>query len=276
MENPLVLMAYPSASGKNVTISPRRCYSHAEPIYDSEIAVQAMPGTGLFNDTTYIFNGVCSNCRSWPSKGKIDISNTAQEMSYGTGPSGDIRSDDPRESVKVHWNYGSFTMDMVHATGTGGVPEIPASENVTSVGAVQQSAETGHVDTKAILHAVLMILAFVGMWPFGILVLRVGGSVRWHAINQGVAFGVVFIGAILGFIISPSYNRVSTHPQAVIASFRSKWRTAAYGNPASRVCLLTSLITEQKVQHGAPDHRHLRLHLWHCPACARVLASPRL
>ncbi|KAI3322332.1 iron reductase domain protein [Xylariaceae sp. AK1471] len=205
--NPLVLMAYPSASGKNVTISPRRCYTHSEPVYDSEIDVQALPGTGLFNDTTYIFNGVCSNCRSWPSKGKIDISSTAQDMAYGIGPSGDTRSNDPQESVKVHWNYGSFTMDLVHATGAGGVPEIPASENVTSVGVVQQLAKTGHVDTRAILHAVFMILAFVGMWPFGILVLRVGGSVRWHAINQGAAFGVVLIGAILGFVMSPSYNR---------------------------------------------------------------------
>ncbi|TGJ79066.1 hypothetical protein E0Z10_g9690 [Xylaria hypoxylon] len=205
--NPLVLMAYPSASGHNVTISPRRCYGHSEPVYDSEIDVKALPGTGLFNDTTYVFNGVCSNCRSWSRDGKIDISSTAQEMVYAMGPSADTRSDNPRESVKVHSSYGSFAMDLVHATGTGGVPVIPASENVTSVGAVQRLTKTGYADKKAILHAVFMILAFVGIWPFGILVLRVGGSVRWHAINQVVAFGLVLIGAILGFVISTSYNR---------------------------------------------------------------------
>ncbi|KAI0451188.1 hypothetical protein F5B21DRAFT_488031 [Xylaria acuta] len=205
--NPLVLMAYPSASGKNVTISPRRCYGHSEPIYDSDIDIEALPGTGLLNDTTFVFNGLCSNCRSWPRNGKIDISSTAQEMAYATGRSSDTRSNDPRASVKIHWSYGSFTMDLIHATGTGGVPEIPPNENITSVGAVQQSAASGYVDKKAILHAVFMILTFVGIWPFGILVLRVGGSTRWHAINQTVAFGLVLIGSILGFVISTSYNR---------------------------------------------------------------------
>ncbi|KAI0399800.1 hypothetical protein F4802DRAFT_587782 [Xylaria palmicola] len=205
--NPLVLMAYPSASGENVTISPRRCYGHSEPVHDPGIVVRALPGTGLFNDTTFVFNGVCGNCRAWPHGGKIDASSTGQEMIYATGPSGDTRSDGPRASVKMHWSYGSFTMDLVRATGAGGVPVIPASENVTSVGAVQRSASTGHVDRKAILHAVFMIFAFVGVWPLGILILRVGGSVRWHAINQAVAFGLVLVGAILGFVISTSYNR---------------------------------------------------------------------
>ena len=208
--NPLVLMAYPSKSGDNVTISARRSYGQSEPVYDPKIDVQALPGTGLFNDTTFIFNGVCGNCRSWSHGGGIDISSSAQQMIYATGPVGDTHSDDLRASFKIHSSYGSFTMDLVRATGgAGSVPEIPTNENVTSVGAVQQSAETGYTDYKAILHAVFMILAFVGIWPFGILVLRVGNSPRWHAINQTVAFGLVLVGAILGFVISMSYNRVS-------------------------------------------------------------------
>lgn len=173
--------------------------------------MKTLSGTGLLNDTTFVFNGVCSNCRSWSRNGNLDVSSTSQEMAYATGPSGDTMSDNPRESVKIHESYGSFSMDLARATGTGGVPEIPASENVTSVGAVQQLSKTGYVDKRAILHAVFMIFAFVGIWPFGILVLRVGGSVRWHGINQAVAFGLVLIGAILGFVISTSYNRVSSH-----------------------------------------------------------------
>ncbi|KAI1360390.1 hypothetical protein F5Y08DRAFT_317497 [Xylaria arbuscula] len=205
--NPLVLMAYPSKHGDNVTMSPRRSYGHSEPVYDPAIDVRALEGTGLFNDSTLIFNGVCSNCRSWSRDGSIDVTSSAQQMIYASGPVGYTRSDDPRASFKAHSSYGSFTMDLVRATGSDGVPEIPTNENVTSAGAVQRSEETGYVDKKAILHAVFMILAFVGIWPFGILVLRVGNSPRWHAINQVVAFGLVLIGAILGFVISVSYNR---------------------------------------------------------------------
>ncbi|KAI0811480.1 hypothetical protein GGR55DRAFT_643299 [Xylaria sp. FL0064] len=206
--NPLVLMAYPSASGTNVTLSPRQCHDHTEPVYNASIAVTALPGTGLLNDTTFVYNGVCANCRAWSHGGKIDVASAAQEMAYAMGPTQDVRSDDLRLSVKMHSDYGAFTMDLVRATGSGagGVPVIP-HENVTSDGAVLQSSETGQIDSKAVLHAVFMVLAFVGMWPFGILVLRVGGSVKWHGVNQSVAFGLVFVGSILGFIISTTYNR---------------------------------------------------------------------
>ncbi|KAI0430689.1 hypothetical protein F5Y09DRAFT_306994 [Xylaria sp. FL1042] len=206
--NPLVLMAYPSASGTNVTLSPRRCTGHTEPVYDADVAVTALAGTGLFNDTTFIYNGVCANCRAWSHGGKIDVGSAAQEMVYAMGPAQDIHSDDKSLSVKMHSDYGVFTMDLVRAAGgDAGVPVIPQSENVTSEGAVLKMSETGHVDSKAVLHAVFMVLAFVGMWPFGILVLRVGGSVRWHGVNQAVAFGLVFVGAVLGFVISTTYNR---------------------------------------------------------------------
>ncbi|KAI1348924.1 hypothetical protein F5Y01DRAFT_290746 [Xylaria sp. FL0043] len=206
--NPLVLMAYPSASGTNVTLSPRQCHDHAEPVYDAGIAVSALSGTGLFNDTTFVYNGVCANCRAWSHGGKIDVASAAQEMAFAMGPVQDVRSDDLRLSVKMHSDYGAFTMDLVRATGGGddGVPVIP-HENVASDGAVLLSSETGQIDSKAVLHAVFMVLAFVGMWPFGILVLRVGGSVKWHAVNQSVAFGLVLVGAILGFVISTTYNR---------------------------------------------------------------------
>lgn len=257
--NPLVLMAYPSASGENVTISPRRCNGHSEPIYDSEINIETLPGTGILNDTTFVFNGLCTNCRSWSRNGKIDISSTAQEMAYATGASSDTRSNNPSESVKIHWSYGSFTMDLVHATGAGGIPEIPANENITSVGATQQSATSGYSDKKAVLHAVFMILTFVGIWPFGILVLRVGGSVRWHAINQVVAFGLVLIGSILGFVISTSYNRVSQFSFSVATClFKSI-------SIFERYSVLWGLFadfrfTEPQIQYGASDNRHLRLH----------------
>ncbi|KAI0972345.1 hypothetical protein F4678DRAFT_58461 [Xylaria arbuscula] len=205
--NPLVLMAYPSASGDNVTMSPRRCHGHTEPVHDASIDVRALPGTGVVNDTTFVFNGVCSNCRVWSRDGNVDVQSAAQEMVYAMGPTDGEQSDDTALSVKMHASYGAFTMDLVRATGAGGVPVIAANENITSVGAVQQLSVTGHVDSKAILHAVFMVLAFVGIYPIGILVLRVGGSVRWHAINQVVAFGLVLVGAILGFVISTTYNR---------------------------------------------------------------------
>ncbi|KAI0842533.1 putative iron reductase domain protein [Hypoxylon sp. FL0890] len=206
MAGALMLIMYPSKSNNNVTMSPRLATGHREPVYAPEIKVEALAGTGLANGT-YTFNGRCSNCRSW-STGNIDIVSKSQNMLYATGePTGYLKSDAFDVPLKFHYNYGTFTMDMVHATGPGGVPTIDQSEDSTLVGTVQGLDEEGRKDMKAIAHAVFMVLVFVGFFPFGSFVLRLGGFVRWHAVNQGFAFILAIIGSSLGFAISNTYNR---------------------------------------------------------------------
>ncbi|CAJ2503233.1 Uu.00g106270.m01.CDS01 [Anthostomella pinea] len=206
MAGSLILMAYASSSGQNVTISPRLAHGHSEPVHAPEIDIEALPGTGLVNETTYVFNGRCGNCRTW-TNGQIDVSSTAQNMLYATGDQGDMKSYDAAAPLRMHWSYGTFTMDLVHATGPGGVPTITADEDTRSVAAVQGLSKTGKRDSAAVAHAVIMVPVFVGIYPLGILVLRLGDWVRWHAVNQGVAVVLFIVGAGLGFKISGSYNR---------------------------------------------------------------------
>lgn len=163
-----------------------------------------------------MFNGFCANCRLWEGGGALDVKSRSQDMAFavGGGGEGELRSDDPEVSVRAHWGFGSFTMDLVRATGIGGVPVISEegghNDNVTADGVVMGLERSGYRDVRAVVHALVMIFAFVGVWPFGVLVLRVGGSVRWHGVTQVVAFVLVFVGAVLGFLISMSYNRVSS------------------------------------------------------------------
>ncbi|ORY65457.1 uncharacterized protein BCR38DRAFT_368758 [Pseudomassariella vexata] len=206
MAGSLILMAYSSASGKNVTLSPRLAYGHSEPVYTSGINVEALPGTGLINETTYVFNGKCTNCRSW-NGGSVDVSSKEQNCLYATGPDGNIDSDDLDAPLQMHWNYGTFTMDMVHATGPGGLPVINTEEDSESIAATQGLSVFKKKDVAATVHAIMMIFCFFGLMPFGILILRVGGFVRWHAINQGLALIGVTVGVALGIHISFFYNR---------------------------------------------------------------------
>lgn len=206
MAGALMLVMYPSKSQKNVTLSPRIATGHTEPVYAPEIRVEALAGTGLDNDT-YIFNGRCSNCRSW-STGRIDIASKSQNMLYATGePTNYLNTDALDGPLKIHYNYGTFTMDMAHATGPAGVPTIDRGENSALVGTVQGLDEEGRKDMKAMAHAIIMVLVFVGLFPFGSFVLRLGGWVRWHAVNQGFALILAIIGSSLGFAISKTYNR---------------------------------------------------------------------
>ncbi|KAI1416118.1 putative iron reductase domain protein [Hypoxylon sp. FL1857] len=206
MAGSLMLVMYPSKSGKNVTLSPRIATGHTEPVYAPEIKVEALAGTRLDNDT-YIFNGRCSNCRSW-STGKINVTSRSQSMLYATGePTGYLKTDAFDGPLKIHYNYGTFTMDMVNATGPGAVPTIDRSKDSALIGTVQGLDKEGMKDMKAVAHAIIMVLVFVGLFPFGSFVLRLGGWVRWHAVNQGFALILAIIGSSLGFAISKTYNR---------------------------------------------------------------------
>ncbi|KAI1098470.1 putative iron reductase domain protein [Jackrogersella minutella] len=208
MAGALMLVVYPSASGKNVTLSPRIATGHTEPVYAPDIKIEALAGTGLDNDT-FIFNGKCSNCRSWfDGSGKINVVSKSQNMLYATGEARSYLTTDAFDApLKMHYNYGTFTMDMVHATGPGGVPTIDRSVNSKLVATVQGLSKEGKKDLVAMAHAVIMVLVFVGLFPFGSFVLRFGGWVRWHGINQTFALLLAFIGSILGFVISKTYNR---------------------------------------------------------------------
>jgi hypothetical protein len=208
MSGALVLMMYADSTGNNITISPRISYDTTEPVYSPDIDIETLPGTGLIDDSTYIFNGRCRNCRAW-NIGRIDVTNPQQSMIYATGESGWLRSDDLQVSTQRHWSYGDFTMDLVRATGPAQVPVITPSEDTGLVGSIQGLNETGDKDLVGMLHAVLMVFCFIGLFPFGVLILRLGRWVRWHWINNVVALLFAVLGSGLGFKLSTTYNRVS-------------------------------------------------------------------
>jgi hypothetical protein len=55
---------------------------------------------------------------------------------------------------------------------------------------------------------ITVVFCFVGLFPLGILFLRIGNMVRGHAIIQGIALLGVVAGAALGITLSFQYNRV--------------------------------------------------------------------
>lgn len=246
MPGTLVFMIYSSASADNVTFSPRLATGHTEPDYYPGLDYETLTDkTGLVNDTTYVYSAVCRNCRSWPG-GSIDVNSTAQEFIFATGPIGDERSDNQRESVRLHYEHGTFTMDMTHATGPAGPATLNSTtadndEGATLVGKVTEGMD----DWVTIVHAVFMVGCFVGLMPFGILILRVGKWTRLHGLNQGVAMVGVIVGVGLGIKSSTLYTRVS----------------CSQGDIATSMPAADSAFAVQELQHRSPDHRSYRLHI---------------
>ncbi len=94
MKGALVFMMFQNKAGTNATLSPRISSRSVEPGWSPDFKVQALPGTGVDDAAeTLVFNGRCSNCRSW-SGGSLDVTSAHEPFIYAVGPEGDLRSDD--------------------------------------------------------------------------------------------------------------------------------------------------------------------------------------
>jgi hypothetical protein len=117
MENSLMLVMYANQRSDNVTISPRIGRKNGEPTFTDKIKLEMLPGTMLDgNESMMIVRALCRNCRS-----HFDVKDTKQNMIYAFGH-GALFSNSPSANLKRHVRYGHFSIDMVAATGTGGVP----------------------------------------------------------------------------------------------------------------------------------------------------------
>lgn len=202
MDNSLIFMAYSDSSGKNITLSPRLSYGHVEPSYTNNITVEVLPGTQI-SDGNYTVNAMCMNCRSWKG-GSIDPTNTAAKFIYATGPGGNLKSNSLTAGIKRHDLYGAFTMDLTKAFGVKGVPVIQFADGTGTV----QTQDNSDRDLAPPAHAVLMILAFVGMMPVAVMVLRILNSPKWHGVAQTGSALVALLGTVVGIKAGMQYNRV--------------------------------------------------------------------
>jgi hypothetical protein len=206
MAGSLIFIAYTSSSGTNVTVSPRLPSNHVEPEYTPDIQFTLLADSSV-NNNTFTANVKCSNCRGKIANTNVDLdfTSTSQKMCYASGPAGDIQSDSPTANLRRHSSYGSFTVDMQKASGPGGIAAVPIVK-VPDAGATETSNKSDH-DFSPALHAAIMIFAFLCLMPFGVIILRVLGWVKWHAINQTFAAILTLIGAGLGIYIGQMYNR---------------------------------------------------------------------
>jgi hypothetical protein len=113
----------------------------------------------------------------------------------------------PIAMIQRHVVYGSFTMDMTQASSSlasqaNGEDGMWASSGASSAFDVSKDFDLG-----CVIHAVVMCLAFVIVFPFGALFLRLL-SVRVHYLVQLTASLLVFIGLGTDIYVSMEYNKV--------------------------------------------------------------------
>jgi RsiW-degrading membrane proteinase PrsW (M82 family) len=96
-------------------------------------------------------------------------------------------------------------MNMVQATGDGGVPGPSTAMNGTAlVGGLIMDG-----DKASILHAVLFAFAILIMFPFNVILVGFFRTTKLHMWFSGLIMVFVVTAFALGIYVSGEYNRVS-------------------------------------------------------------------
>jgi hypothetical protein len=221
MKDALIFAAYASENGTGVTISPRVATRHAEPSYAEDIHLEQLwpsdlnSSNTIGNDGRLRVDAVCRNCTTWLSgQRQLDLKSASAPFILALGPDKTMRSSSLTAFMRRHSEYGHFTMNMTAATSVdeGSIPQ-PNGKNGTY--ALQHASETKGMTFQSnkapAAHALIMIAAFVFLFPLGSLLIRVIHKALWHGAVQVLALFMILIGFGLGIYLSTQQNKVLRH-----------------------------------------------------------------
>jgi MFS superfamily sulfate permease-like transporter len=113
-------------------------------------------------------------------------------------------SDSPSANLKRHVRYGHFTMNMLAATGMGGVPAKSNAPNGVSMGDL-----TRDHDRANLAHAVIGCLALFVLWPLNVVFAGFFKNIKIHVVVTIIIMAFLVVSYALGGVTSAQYNRVS-------------------------------------------------------------------
>lgn len=188
-----IFVAYLSADGTNVTVSPRLGVGHVEPAHEDGQGGQItlLEGSGVA-DGVMTANVECTNCNSWTGGSTNFASNNAMWI-FASKSGTPIQSDDLNADISFHDDYGVFNWDMSMAQGgnAGVNPFVTSAVNTpatTTTNTTTTMASGGVPDSYIIAHAALACLAVAFVLPIGGILIRVANfpSAMW--VHTGIQY----------------------------------------------------------------------------------------
>ncbi|KAK4202408.1 hypothetical protein QBC40DRAFT_276694 [Triangularia verruculosa] len=215
MANSLILVIYPSADHRSVTVSPRFTDGNTEPTHQP-LKITLHSGTELSPTTGQMTaNGTCHGCRNLHTTSRDSNSIASQKdaipsdvqtapVMFAVGPnSGAFSSDDLDARIRRHVAHGIFNIDIAKSTGPGGVG---TPTNVTQhVSFPDDDSSLKKSSNKAATaHGILFAIVALAIAPFDTLVAAFLGR-RWpklHVVTGSTYFLFVLGAMIPGIVIS--------------------------------------------------------------------------
>lgn len=103
-------------------------------------------------------------------------------------------------------------MDMVQATGAGGVPDA----STTMSGAALAGPQVSDGDKASPGHGFLMALVALVLIPFDVIIIGLFNWPKLHILTSSLSLFVVLTATGLGIYVSTEFNRVRRHPEAYV------------------------------------------------------------
>ncbi|KAK0670076.1 hypothetical protein QBC41DRAFT_248430 [Cercophora samala] len=212
MANSLMLVMYPSADRKSVTVSPRFTNGNTEPTH-RPVRITLHPGTELTTQMTA--NGTCHSCRNLqaaPFNPSIPANSPTAPVMFAVGPSsGAFSSDDLDARIRRHVAHGIFNIDVFKSTGSGGVgTPTNVTQHVTFPDGDSSLKKSSNKAATA--HGILFAIAALAIAPFDTLVAAFLGR-RWpklHIASGSIYFLFVLGAMVPGIVISGQHVLTAT------------------------------------------------------------------
>ena len=188
-------------SGDNVTVSPRSGVGHTEPLYNPAAQISVLNGSGV-HGPMITANIKCDNCLNW-GVASMNPNSSSSSWIWGVRYGMPLNSRSLSAKILQHDVMGVQTVDLQNATGPTSVN--PFADLVsTSIGAnADYPFAESEFRGKKIAHGVLMIFAFVCLFPLSALVLPLSSSSNAVTIHAGLQlFALIVAIAGLGLGIS--------------------------------------------------------------------------
>lgn len=215
MQGANIFIVYASADGNNVTVSPRAGVEHVEPLYNSQARLSVLDGSGISNGIITA-NIRCDSCITW-SGGHEDTTASSSPWVWALKYGNPLQTNNLSAPIIIHDASGVAALNLQKATGgTADNPFLGSSSTANSSGQAVSSDNSPSIHKKRIAHAVIMITAFVIMFPSFALVLHAfpSHSIVWvHAFLQLFTLALAIAGLGLGISMATELELVKTyHP----------------------------------------------------------------
>ncbi|KIW24021.1 uncharacterized protein PV07_09760 [Cladophialophora immunda] len=192
MHDSLMFIIYPSGQGNGVTLSVRTSSGHDTPepvsgvnatVLNSEVENGKMTATiQWYQSSSHKFN-------------KVDVTRTKQSWIWAVGPNEQVQSNSIDAEIDQHSHYGVFFVDMTATQNA--VATVPSISGTSSVSA---EGQPDYYHGLVYAHAILLGVAFVIVFPVGVLGLRWRWSIAFKVHWMLQLFATV--GAYLGLAVA--------------------------------------------------------------------------